>query len=426
MANQKGRRSPDAKIGFFYGYIVVVATLCIMVVTYGIRSVFGVFFKPMLTEFGWTRALTSGALSLSMIAQGLLAIVMGGLNDRLGPRIVLTLCGFLLGLGYLLMSQIGAIWQLYLFYGLIIGVGMGGVLVPLLSTVARWFIKKRNVMTGIAVAGIGIGSLIAPPVANWLISAYDWRVSYIILGCLVLAVGVLAAQFLKRDPTRMGQVPYGRDEVGEQRFKSGDEGFSFREAAYTRQFWMVFGIFLCLGLCFFSVMVHIVPHVTDLGISAASAANILAAMGGAGIVGNVVLGGAADRIGNRQVCVIGFILMSVTLFWLVSVTEVWMFYLFVVVFGFAQGGITTSESPLVARLFGVSSHGLLLGIISFGFTIGAAIGPLLTGYIFDVTGSYQVAFLTSAAIGVVGLILAALIRPIGSEIGKAGRSKVIC
>ena len=420
MADQKGRRAPDADIGFFYGYIVVAATLCIMVVMYGTRSAFGVFFKPMLTEFGWTRALTSGALSLSMVVQGSLAIIMGGLNDRFGPRIVLTLCGFLLGLGCLLMSRISTVWQIYLFYGIIIGVGMSGVFVPLLSTVARWFIKRRNVMTGIAVAGIGIGSLIAPPAANWLISAYDWRVSYIIIGCLVLVGGVLAAQFLRRDPTMVGQVPYGGDELGREGLKAGDEGFSFREAAYTIQFWMVFCLFVCSGFSYFSIMVHIVPHATDLGISAASAANILAAMGAASVVGNVILGGAGDRIGNRQVCVIGFILISVTLFWLVSVTEVWMFYLFILVFGFAQGGCITSESPLVAWLFGVSSHGLLLGIISLGFTIGAAIGSLLTGYIFDITGSYQAAFLTSGATGVAGLMLAALIRPMGSKIGKAG------
>jgi OFA family oxalate/formate antiporter-like MFS transporter len=198
-----------------------------------------------------------------------------------------------------------------------------------------------------------------------------------------------------------------------------NEGFSLREAVHTRQFWMVFGIFICLGFSYFSIVVHIVPHITDLGISAASGANILAALGGAGIVGNVV-GGAADRIGNKKVCVIGLMLASATLFWLVSITEVWMFYLFVGIFGIGYGVCLTSESPLVAWLFGVSSHGLLLGIISFGFTIGAAIGPLLTGYIFDVTGSYQVAFLTFAVLSVVGLILMVLIRPIGSKISKAG------
>jgi MFS family permease len=215
----------------------------------------------------------------------------------------------------------------------------------------------------------------------------------------------------------VGEVPYGGDDVGGQGLKTGDEGFSPREAAHTRQFWMVFGVFVCLGFSYFSIVVHLVPHITDLGISDAKGANILAALGGAGIIGNV-LGGAADRIGNKRVCVIGLMLASATLFWLMSITEVWMFYLFVTIFGIGNGVCITSESPLVAWLFGVTSHGLLLGIISFGFTIGAAIGPLLTGYIFDVTGSYQVAFSTFAALSVVGLILMVLIRPVGNKIGK--------
>jgi len=389
-----------------------------MMAMYSTRFAFGILFKPMLTEFNWTRALTSGALSLSVVVQGSLAVVMGGLNDRLGPRIVLTLSGFLVGLGFLLMSQIGALWQLYLFYGVIIGVGMGGVLVPLVSTVARWFVARRNVITGIVLAGMGISGLITPLVVNWLVSAYDWRVSCLALGSLVLVVGVLAAQFLRRDPAQMGQVPYGGNGGGEQGLKAGTEGFSLREAAHTRQFWVVVAMFFCLGFCFFTIMVHIVPHATDLGISAASAANILAAMGGAIIAGNIVLGGTGDRIGNRLVCVISFILISADLFWLVSVTEVWMFYLFAMVISFAVGGCTTAESPLVAKLFGLSSHGLLLGIVSFGFTIGAAIGPFLTGYIFDVTGSYQAAFLVCAAISIVGLVLSVVLRPITGERGE--------
>jgi len=417
MANQEVRQSPGAKPGVFYGYIVVAAALCIMVVIWATYLAFGVFFKPVLTEFGWTRAMTSGAFSLSMIMQGLIGIVMGGLTDRLGPRLVMSLCGLFLGLGYLLMSQIGTVWQLYLCYGVIIGIGMSGSWVPLLSTVARWFVKRRGMVTGIVVTGTGIGTLVGPPVANWLISTYGWRTSYIVLGGIVLVVVVLAAQLLKRDPTRMGQVPYGEKEGGEQGLKSGAEGFSLKEAVYTRQFWLFFAMLFCFGLCVFAIMVHIVPHVTDLGIQAASAANILAAVGGLTIVGNVVLGSAGDRIGHRQVFIIGFILVSAALFWLVPATEVWMLYLFAVVFGFAQGGCATTESPLIAELFGLSSHGLIFGVIGIGFTLGAATGPLLTGYIFDVTGNYELAFLVCAAICIVGLVLTALLRPITGKRG---------
>ena len=211
MSSQEVRQSPRTEPRFFYGYVVVAATACIMVVVWGTYYAFGVFFKPVLIEFGWTRAITSGAFSLALIIHGLLGIAMGWLTDRFGPRLVTTLCGCLIGTGYLLMSQISAVWQLYLFYGVIVGTGMGGAFVPLVSPIARWFVKRRGIMTWTVVAGLGIGALIAPPVANWLIYSYGWRLSYVILGAAVLLIVTLAAQFLKRDPTQVGQVAYGED-----------------------------------------------------------------------------------------------------------------------------------------------------------------------------------------------------------------------
>jgi len=340
---------------------------------------------------------------------------MGRLNDRLGPRIVLTFCGFLMGLGYLLMSQLSAVWQLYLFYGVVIGTGMGGTRVPLLSTVARWFLKRRSLMTGIVLTGISTGRLVGPAVANWLISTYDWRAAYIVIGSVILVIIVLAAQFLKRDPARMGQMPYGGNEEVKQESGIETRKFTIKEVVYTRQFWLVFTMLFCFGFCLFTITVHIVSNATDLGISAASAASILAAIGGASIAGNIILGGAAERIGNKQVFIIGFILMSAALFWLVIARETWMLYLFAVVLGFARGGMAASDSPLVAGLFGLNSHGLIFGVTSLGFTIGAALGPFLAGSIFDNTGSYQMAFLISAAISIVGLVITALLTPITGE-----------
>jgi len=190
----------NRKPGFFYGYIVVVAAFLIVTIMWGAAYSFGVFFKPLLEEFGWTRAMTSGAFSLSLILTGLLSVVAGKMTDRFGPQIVMTVCGLFLGSGYLLVSQVSAIWQLYLFYGVIMGAGMGGSFVPLASTVARWFVKKRGMMTGIAASGIGMGILIMPPLANWLISSYGWRTSYMVVGVTALVLIIVAAQFLKRDP----------------------------------------------------------------------------------------------------------------------------------------------------------------------------------------------------------------------------------
>ena len=425
MASHQVRQPSGAEPRFFYGYIVVMVSTVVLVVIFAVHYSFGVFFKPMLNEFGWTRAMTSGAYSLSWILQGVSAIVSGGLTDRLGPRLVITLYGLLTGLGFLLTSQISTIWHLYLFYGVIVGIGIGGIFVPLTSTVARWFIARRNTMTGIVVAGVGIGTLVGAPVANQLISTYDWHVSYMIMGSIVLIVVVSAAQFLRRDPSKMGQVPYGYHESEEQGQKIVTKGLSLRESACTWQFWVVFAMFLSFGFCLYVIIVHIAPHATDLGISAASAANFLATIGAASIVGKVVMGNAGDRIGNKYVYVICFILLSASLFWLMSVTEVWMFYLFAIVFGFAYGGIATSMSPLVATLFGIRSLGLIFGATNNGFTIGATIGPFVAGYIFDVTSSYRLAFLLSGVIAALGLISTLALKPIRSEGGQTGSTDYV-
>ena len=404
-------QSNDTDTTFFYGYVVVTAAFVIYLVVFGIHYAFGVFLKPLLAEFGWGRAITSGAFSLSWLLQGLSSILMGRLNDKYGPRMVLTLCGILLSAGFLLTTRIQAGWQLYLTYGVLIGVGTGGVYVPLVSTIARWFTARRSTMTGIAVSGVGFGTFLFSPVANRLISAYDWRTSYTILGIALLGVILLAVQFLRRDPQAMGQVPYSHH--GKPKHRPPDEGklYSLKEAALTREFWLVFGLFFCFGFCHLAVMVHIAPHATDMGKSPSMAAGLVACIGIASIAGKILLGGLGDRRGNKTIYLIGFSMMTVSLLWLIHAREAWVLYSFAIVFGLAYGGNAASQSPLVATLFGLRSHGLILGAVNNGFTIGATLGPVAIGSLFDLMGDYRAAFLVIAAVAVAGLILTLFLKP---------------
>lgn len=267
-------------------------------------------------------------------------------------------------------------------------------------------------MTGVVVAGMGIGGLIEPPVISRIIKAYGWRPALVISGCSVFAVLVIIAQFLKQDPKQMGLSPYGEHEEAREAVKPEMKGFSLKEAVHTVQFWLSTGAFVCLGYCGISIMVHIVRHAMDLEVPAVRAANILAINGGIAILGSYVFGGLGDKIGNKQAFSIGFILMAAAFIGLSTSREMWLLFLFAAISGFAFGGMSSLESPLVAWLFGLGSHGLIYGVIHFGFTIGAAIGPVIMGYFFDQTGNYQIAFLTGSAVAIVGIIFSYALGPI--------------
>ena len=396
---------------FFYGYVIVAAALLMSIVMWGSRLSFGVFFAPVLDEFGWSRAATSGGFSLTWVFTGLISIAVGRLNDKFGPRIIMTVAGFLLGLGYLLMSQLSSIWQLFLFYG-VISIGMSAALVPTLSTVARWFVKMRAFMTGIVLAGTGIGLMVIVPAANQAILNYGWRTVYIIVGSVALVVIVIAAQFLKRDPYQVGKLPYGYD--GTNTAASGAQiyGLSFKEALHTRQVWLISLVYFCAYFVYNVFVVHMVIYATGQGISSTRAVGIMAFLGAAGIAGRIIMGFFADRIGNKQAMVLSAGLMMLALFWLLMAKDLWMLFLVGVAFGFGHGGIATMESPIVANVFGMRSHGVILGLVFFCDTFGGAIGPFLAGYLFDVNSNYSIAFLLCAILGVINLTAIFFLKPL--------------
>lgn len=395
----------------YYGYIMVAAIFFIITITCGTIYCFGIFFSPLRSEFGWTSTQTSLAFSLYMVIHGLFYIVAGKINDSFGPRIVMTICGFFLGIGYLLMSRINALWQLYIVYGLILAIGMSGAFVPLISTITKWFVKKRGLMTGICTAGVGVGTMIMPPVVSWLISISGWRQSFIIIGAGSLVLIVVAAQFLKRKPTDITQSIYGSDKADKMATQRQTKGFSLRQAVWTSQFWILSAAFFGFGFYLQSVMVHIVPYAINMGISLTRATLVMAFIGGSSTAGRLIMGATAGKIGNKPVAIVSFILMTLAACILILSKEVCMLYLFAFIFGFSYGGLVTIQSLLVADLFGLRAHGLIFGVLTFIVTIGGGIGPLVAGYIFDLSSSYYILFLVFLAVSATGFVLISLLRP---------------
>lgn len=385
--------------------MVVVAAFCSQGIFWGTFQSFGVFFKPLIGEFGWSRAATSGPASLCWLLTGFISIVAGTLSDRFGPRRVMTACGFFFGLAYLLMSQLTSIWQFYLYYSLIIAVGMSAADVVPLSTVSRWFAKKRGMMTGITKVGTGAGMMAMPLVASRLVAGYGWRTAYTIMGTGALIALMSVAQLFKRDPAQMGQFADGEEKGDAGRSDLAETGLSLHEAIHLKQLWTVCAAYLCVTFCVQTLMVHIVPHAEDIGISPANAANVLSTIGGVSIAGRLVMGKLGDKLGHERAMAICFLPMVGALFWLQMAKELWMLYLFAAIYGFGHGGFFALISPLMAQLFGTKSHGAIFGIAIAVGAVGGAIAPLLAGYIFDLTGSYRIPFLIVAGLITMALIL---------------------
>lgn len=392
----------------FYGYIIVVVSFIIAAVSWGTFYSFGIFFTPILSDLGWSKAVTSGAFSLSILLQGILGVVIGKISDRYGSKLVTLASGLFLGTAYLLMSQISKIWHLYLFFGVMTGIGMSAAWIPPVSTVAKWFIKYRGIMTGTIIAGIGAGISAGPLIANWLVSDNGWRNSYFILGISTLVLIFLLAPFLVGEPRKMGLLPFG--DANESGF--GTHGFSLGEALHTKRLWMLIFIYLAFGFCLESILVHIAPYAINLGILPDVAANIIAIIGAGSIAGRLIMGTVSDRATNRKVITFGYIMLVIALIILQVAKTMWPLYLFAAIFGFAYGNIYVILSPIVVELFGMTAHGAILGVIILGATIAGAIGPIAFGWIFDTTRSYQTAFLVSLIFGIMGLILVWFIRPI--------------
>ncbi|HJX14066.1 MAG TPA: MFS transporter [Dehalococcoidales bacterium] len=407
MSQQSATSStPAARPGLFYGYIIVAMAFGIEILTWGVYNAYGVFFNPLLGDLGWSRATISGAISASQILIGIGALSWGRLNDRFGPRVLMTASGLLTGLGYLLMSQINSVWQLYVFHGVIVGMGIGGTDIILLSTTTRWFVRKRGMMSGIVKIGTGVGIMLMPLLAAWLISAYGWRLAWAVIGGVIIVFVSAASQLLRRDPATMGLRPDGEELKIDLNIPVQESGLSLGEAARTRRFWMLCPAFLITLFGTMTVIVHFAPYVVYLGFSTSFSATMISVIGGASIAGRLVMGIFTDKHGGGRGMMLSFLLLALSFGWLQFARDAWALTLFALVYGFCHGGFYAIISPTVAELFGIRFHGSIFGVVVFSGSIGGFLGPLITGRIAD-TASYQTAFLLPLWLAVLGFILIA-------------------
>jgi len=248
------------------------------------------------------------------------------------------------------------------------------------------------------------------PLAAYLIANFDWRMAYIVMGLIAGLVVTSLSLLLKKEPGEIGASPDGVKPTSSKRLVQDIKGnaqpvsFSLLEAFRTTSFWFLGIAWLSIAFCFYLVSTHIVPRATDVGISAADAAAVLALTGGSGIPGRLIMGFLSDRISRKATAIICALLLAAAMAWLTWSQDLWMFYLFAVGFGFGFGGIDAIITALIGDIFGMHSIGAIIGVLAIGWGIGAAVGPLVGGLIFDITKSYFMAFL----IGVLAMLVTTL------------------
>ena len=376
-------------------YLVLIGACVTQFTVIGLLFSFGLLFKTFEAEFGWSRTVLSSCSAVAFLVMGILAIAAGRLSDKYGPKLVLAVSGLLFGLGYALISQVTQPWHLFVIFAVSIGLGMSTHDVVTLSTIARWFEGRRGVMTGVVKVGTAVGQVVLPPVMALLIVLLGWQMA-------VISIGICATILLISSAMMMTYPEVSTLEVAVQ----DPPGMSFRAACRTRLFWRLCLIQFLFFPTLMTVPVHLAVHGMDLGMTAGRAALLLSVLGAASIAGRLVIGLGADRFGGKRAFILSFIPLIASLLAFATTTGHLPLFLVVSLYGFAHGGLFTLVSSVVAEYFGMRAHGSIFGTIVFFGTISGFIGPILSGWVFDLLGSYQPTFIGLGLMTCLGLIMA--------------------
>ena len=363
--------------------------------------------------------MTSTVISISMGFGCVVRVLGGWALDKYGPKIIILLMGFITGLSMLLTSQTNSLWQLFISYSVLLAIGTSAMYAVTMSTISRWFDRKRGLALGVTSSGPGLGMVVMAPFATFLITNLDWRMAYIVMGILAWLIVIPVSMLLRKDPYEIGALPDGIKPDSADRIvhKSAvtksdvhSTGLSLVQALRTRSFWFFIFMWIFFSFGVLLIQTHIVPHVTDIGFSVTEAATVLSLIGGSIIVGRILGGTLSDRIGGKTSLIICSLIRAGTLVWLIWSHELWTLYLFALVYGFATGGFSPIMAGLISDTFGLRKIGAIIGALDVGFGLGAAIGPAIGGLVFDIGNSYSLAFLIGAVVMFLAAVLVTRIR----------------
>ncbi|WP_321966956.1 MFS transporter [Burkholderia cepacia] len=414
----------------FYGWYVVAAAFAVTFVGFGSAYTFSAFVESLQRDFAASRGQISLVFSLAGFLYFGFGIVSGPLADRFGSR-RLAVAGMLLtGAGLAAAGAAHTLLQVYVAYGLGVGFGVGCAYVPAVGAVQRWFVRRRGFASGLAVAGIGVGTLVMPPLASTLIAQVGWRGAYLALAVIAVVIGAGMSLLIENDPRGRGLLPDGEAAhepgggaqvagrgagasvsgaaAGRQPVAaSAPAGATVREAVMSRPFASLYAACLACSFGVFVPFVHLVPYALDHGVAPSTAVLLLGAIGVGSTAGRFFLGGLADRFGRRASLLAMFAGMAVALVAWAGAGTVATLAAFALVFGVFYGGWVAVLPAVVMDYFGGRNVSGIIGVLYTSVAFGTLIGPAAAGFIYDAGGGYLVPILASAAANAIAFAIVA-------------------
>jgi len=381
------------RLGLDYGWLIVVGVIIVAFFGNGMSwYAMGMFFSPLVEEFGWGRGAYSVAISLFLTLMTLSSVPIGHLVDRWGPRQVMLIGALASGLAWGLISQIGqaergaAIWQLYLLYSLLAVASSGVGTVPAGTIIARWFTQRRGLAMGLSIVGFGLPGVILVPLSAPFIASYGWRALALALGALSWVGSIPFILGVLRDS------PQGLEQSQDAGVEHTAEGITAEDALRMAPFWIIGASYLLAQFGSVAVQMHAIPFLMDRGLSRESASNIWGFLALAGIVGKIGLGYAADRFSAKAVLFASMLLQVVALVTALAWSDLAAAWLFALLFGLGMGGQFASRPLLVGEYFGLRAFGTISGAVWLFTLPSLAAGQPVAGFLYDLTSSYKLAY----------------------------------
>lgn len=409
------RRDWRNRLPFFYGWLIVGSAILSLGITFSVWYTFSVFFVALLAEFNWSRAASAGVFSLFVIVNGFAGVAAGALSDRIGPGRVVAAGGVIISVGLLLCSQLTELWQFYLSYGVLVGIGLGtSGWTPCVTIINRWFAARLGLALGMASGGIGFGILVGVPTVQAIINASGWRAAFAALAATVLVGLVPTGILLMRGrPEDLGQLRDGAASGGSspstgkkpaRELEVVDEEWVGRPwtlalALRTPRYWLLCSLKFLGNIAIQMIFVHQVAYLVDCGYDKMQAASVVGLIGLLSVLGKILWGWSADTLGRELTYTIGIICL-VSGIGLLGVTRLVpipaVLYLYGVVFALGYAVSAPLWPAVTSDLFAGPRFGSIYGFVGIFAGLGSALGSWFGGYVFDVTGGYVPAFAVAA------------------------------